>query len=115
MPFVHVQTNQTVSHEDTAIFLEALTDLIADQLGKSKDYVQVMLEPGCPMAFGGTMDLTARIELRSLGLPEEGLATLTEQLCALVESKLYIRPSRTFINYFDHPRTHWGWNGKNFG
>ena len=76
MPLMCLHTNQSVSEEARAALLEALTEVVVSALNKPKDYVQILVVPEATMAFAGTGEPTAFVELRSLGLPPEKLGII---------------------------------------
>ena len=114
MPLLKIQVNTVVLADKAEALLSQGTDLIVNEMNKPRDYVQVVLEPGTAIAFAGTREPSAFVELRSLGLPEETARLLSEKICGLLEAELSIPPTRVFINFFDFPRPLWGWNGKTF-
>ena len=115
MPLLRIQTNQSVAPDAVGPLLETLTTLVAQELSKPREYVQVVFEPDRPMAFAGTLDPTAFVELRALGLPADKTQALSAALCEAVHQQLGVAPDRVFLNFADVPRTHWGWNRSTFG
>ena len=115
MPLLKIQTNVEVPRETAGKLLTQGTELLATHLKKPVDYVQVAVEPGLPIAFAGTEESTAFVEVRSLGFPEVAAVELTAALCSLLEAELGVPPGRVFLNFVDIPRPMWGWNGKTFG
>ncbi|MCD6339500.1 MAG: hypothetical protein J7M29_09010 [Verrucomicrobia bacterium] len=106
--------NRKLEPEDLEGLLAELTDQVAGLLGKPKQFVQIVAETGLPMFFAGTGEPTAFVELRTLGLPPDRISPLTEALCRFLHERVGTPPDRIFINYFDMPRTHWGWNNRTF-
>ena len=115
MPLLRIQTNVAVSADKADALLSQGTDLIVNVMNKPREYVQVVLGPEVAIAFAGSREASAFVELRSLGLPEDTAKLLSEKICDLLEVELAIPPVRVFINFFDFPRPMWGWNGKTFG
>lgn len=115
MPLLRIQTNQAVAPEDQGPLLDVFTATVAEELGKPVQFVQVVLQTGLPMAFGGSTAPAALVELASLGLPAEAPKRLTARFCRLLNERLQVAPERIFLVFDDHPRTHWGWNGSTFG
>ena len=115
MPLLRIQTNVSVPNERRATILSELTDTIARELGKPKEYVQVVLQPGLAMSFAGSVEPTAFVEVRSLGLPGDKPQSLSEGLSREMEVRLGVPANRVFLNFADVPRTHWGWNAGTFG
>ena len=114
MPLLRIQTNVAVPEDKADALLSQGTDLIVNEMNKPREYVQVVVESEAVIAFAGTRDASAFVELRSLGLPEETAKILSEKICALLEAELAVSPARVFINFFDFPRPMWGWGGKTF-
>jgi hypothetical protein len=74
----------------------------------------VSIRSGLAMMFGGDDAPCAYLELKSLGLPEEQTATLSQALCELIGDKLQIPAERIFIEFSNPARHMWGWNGRTF-
>lgn len=115
MPLLRIQTNVCLSQDSSAALLRKATDWVAAELQKPVDYVQVVLEPGSCMAFAGTTEPTAFVELRALNLPKDRTKALSAGLCQLVEVAFQVPPDRVFINFCDLPGNLWAWNGGTFG
>ncbi|RME90762.1 MAG: hypothetical protein D6766_12800, partial [Verrucomicrobia bacterium] len=94
MPLLRVQTNREVPIEQQQILLAELTELVARELAKPRQYVQVVLEAGVPMAFAGTTEPTAVGELASLGLPDDAPARLSARLAEVLHQRLEVPPDR---------------------
>lgn len=114
MPLLKIQTNVDVPPSETAALLGAMTDLVARELNKPKEYVQAILEPRVAMQLAGSGQPTAFAELRALDLSEAMAKPFSAALARFLEEKLSIPPNRLFINFFDIPRPLWGWNGSTF-
>ena len=114
MPLLRIQTNVAVPVDKADALLSQGTDLIVNEMSKPREYVQVVLEPETAIAFAGSREASAFVELRSLGLPEDTAKLLSEKICGLLEAELAIPPARVFINFFDFTRPMWGWDGKTF-
>jgi len=115
MPLLKVQTNRRLEPDRLQELLTELTDEVAQLLGKPKQFVQIVAETGLPMMFAGTEEPTAFVELRTLGLMQDRIGPLTEALCRFFQEKVGVSADRVFINFFDMPRSHWGWNSRTFG
>ncbi len=115
MPYLNIQTNQSLNPEAQDKLLSEGSKLVASALGKSEDYMMVSLQDGAPMLFGGKPDPTALLELNSLGIPEGATKEICKQLCALVDSVAEIPPERVYVKFNDIQRSMWGWKGDMFG
>ncbi len=114
VPYLRIQTNMELEDEQRTDLAGNASKLVAELLEKPEAYVQVQVQDGEELIFGGSSAPNAFIELRSLGLPDD-LNTLSKQISATIEQQLEIAPDRIFINFFDLPRSQWAWNGKTFG
>ncbi len=113
MPYLKIQTNQTVTSEQAQALINKASKLVASELGKPEHYVMVALSPPVPMVFAGSDAPTAYLELKSIGLPESRTADLSKTLCQLMED-LDISQDRVYIEFADAPRAMWGWDAKTF-
>jgi phenylpyruvate tautomerase len=114
MPFLKIQTNQSVSGERACMLADQASRLVADQLGKPERYVMVLIEQGSVMRFAGSDAPLAYLELKSIGLPETATAQISRSLCDFIGDALNIDADRIYIEFSDAPRKMWGWNGGTF-
>lgn len=114
MPLLSINTNQQIDKNGTHDFAAKASSLAADLLGKPERYVMVVLNTDLPMAFAGTTDACAYVEMKSLGLPEEQTTNLSKGLCNLISNELGIAPDRIYIEFSGPPRHMWGWNSATF-
>jgi len=114
MPFLSLQTNATLADTARSELARELAELVSRELGKPMDYVQVHLQLGAFLTFAGTEEMTAFVDLRSLGLPPDKPPALSAALCGLLQKQLGVSPQRVFLNFQDMPRSHWGWSGRTF-
>ena len=114
MPYLTIQSNREPDAAAARDLMARASKLVAEQLGKSENYVMVALDPPRPMLFAGDDAPAAYLELKSIGLPESKTQDLSAALCALVEEVLGIAGERIYIEFADAPRNMWGWNGRTF-
>ena len=114
MPYLKIQTSESVDNNLCQAVLKKASKLVAQQLSKPEDYVMVSLEPSGAMVFAGSAEPTAFLELRALGLPAKKTGELSRLLCELIESELGVPKERVFINFADVSPSMWGWNGETF-
>jgi phenylpyruvate tautomerase PptA (4-oxalocrotonate tautomerase family) len=114
MPTLTVKTNVQIVPERRKVILEAVSAAVAEQLGKPETYVMVILETNTDMIFAADAAPLAYLELKSLGLPEDGTAALSEALCALMQRHFEVPPDRVYIEFASPPRHMFGWNGGTF-
>ncbi|WP_303909552.1 phenylpyruvate tautomerase MIF-related protein [Thiohalomonas denitrificans] len=114
MPYLMVQTNKALPATQKGEFLAIASQTVAEALGKPERLVMVALEDETPMVFGGDHAPCVYMELKSIGLPQERTAELSESLCSLIEKTLGIARERIFIEFADAERHMWGYNGETF-
>lgn len=114
MPLLAINTNQQIDKDRQHGLTAKASALASTLLGKPERYVMVVLNADLPMAFAGTTDACAYVELKSLGLPEDQTANLSKGICDLISSELGIAPDRIYIEFAGPPRHLWGWNSATF-
>ena len=82
MPFFKIETNHQMSASDTEALLAKSSKLISELLGKPEPYVMVSIETGRQMMFGGNVESTAFVQLKSIGLPIDQCAVSITHQCA---------------------------------
>ena len=114
MPYLRIQTNQSVDDSTKSAVLSKASELVANKLGKPESYVMTSYAPTQPMTFAGNSDACAYLELKSIGLPENKTTALSAALCKLINEELDIPGKRIYIEFTDAPKTMWGWNNATF-
>lgn len=112
MPVFKIETNVGLDALRTVETVKRASELAADMLGKSEDYVLATLEEGKSLLFGGHDDPAAYVTLDSVGLPEDRTPELSMRICEFLEAELGIPPARVYIAFGDIQRSLLGWNGK---
>jgi phenylpyruvate tautomerase PptA (4-oxalocrotonate tautomerase family) len=114
MPLLKVLTNVEVPPDRREGLLAAASRAVAGMLGKPERYVMVTLETGVPMIFAGSHAPCAFLELKSIGLPEDRTAALSQALCDALGPLLQVAPERTYIEFTNAEPHLWGWNAETF-
>ena len=112
MPYVEVQTNESV--EDEEKFLQKLSAEMSVRLGKPESYIMTALQPEVKMTFAGSTETTAFISLKSIGLDQSITGELSEFICGFVEEELGIEQDRIYIDFANSSGAMWGWDGGTF-
>jgi phenylpyruvate tautomerase PptA (4-oxalocrotonate tautomerase family) len=115
MPYAAIHTNQTLPKEKQRLLLGVVSDLVASQLGKPKQYVMASIVEGLPMVFAGDDSPAAFLELSSIGVPDEKREPLCAQLTEQISAQTAIPPERIYIVLTDVSRRLWAQGGKTFG
>ena len=114
MPYLYIQTNQTVEQSEKQALLKKASGMAAELLGKPESYVMVSMDDGVDLLFAGTEEPAAFVELRSIGLPREQCSGYAEKISGFLEKELKLSRSRIFIGFTDLDRGLFALNGKTF-
>jgi phenylpyruvate tautomerase PptA (4-oxalocrotonate tautomerase family) len=114
MPYVLIQTNLDIPSAKQQEVMQRFSQTLSAELGKPEVYVMVALQPKTPMLFAGKADPAAYLELKSISLPNNLIASLSETLCNLMEELLEVPPSRVYIEFSSVQSKMWGWDGATF-
>lgn len=114
MPLLNLQTNQPIDASVKASLLKSASETVASALGKPEQYVMVNAQVNSDMLFAGSDAPLAYLELKSIGLPEDRTADLSQALCSLIHDQLGIDTNRIYIEFANAERHMWGWDGRTF-
>ena len=112
MPVLRIETNQTLSEEQTAALMEKSTDMLCSALDKPKTYMMVYVDSGCSMMFNGTAEPFAFVQLRQFAFEKEQAAGVIKAISDFVVSELQVSPDRQYIQLTEMESTLFGWDGK---
>lgn len=89
---------------------------LSSELGKSIDYVMVVVNLGSSMSFAQDSESpSAYLEVKNIGeLGTEVTQKLSGKLCEMVNRKLCVPQNRIYIEFQEAQRHKWGWDGKTF-
>lgn len=114
MPYLLIQTNRKMSEEQANSLMSKTSSTVSEILGKPENYVMVTIQHSQHMLFAGNHDHLAYLELKSIGLPENSTAELSQALCSLIHSDLGIDTGRIYIEFANAERHMWGWDKRTF-
>lgn len=114
MPLLSLESNQELTERQTAALLKDASQQIAQQLGKPERYVMVRYQYNPTLLFAGDSRPLAYLQLKSIALPQDATASLSQHLCQLLERHAQIPADRVYIEFTDVQRALWGWNGGTF-
>ena len=113
MPYIQVQTNQTISAEKAERIKSQLGSAITAIPGKSEGWLMVGLEGDYQLYFQGTDAPAAMVTVRIYGsASENALNTLTAHITGILTDTLAIPSDRIYVSFWE--TSQWGWNGSNF-
>ena len=112
MPYLKIQSNTEIS--DKKIIIDEMTELIKEILGKPDRFIMIAVENKIEMSFAGSDEPTAFVELKSIDLPGNKTAVLSDRICWLLNHQLGIPADRVYIEFSDAPRNMFGWDGATF-
>jgi len=111
MPCLTIATNARIGNAES--FNRAATELVSEITGKAAAYCMVVTHAEAAMAFGGSGEPAAFMELRAIGLDEGSTDAFSARLCAFAREELGVAPKRVFIVFHNVPRQLWGYDGGN--
>ena len=117
MPLISVKTSVRPEPQQVDSLLRELSSRVADHLGKPESYVMTAFEGEVPMTFAGSAEPgVCYLELKSVGQISPATSrAISEDLCALIETRLGVPAARTYIEFAPAQGHLWGWNGRTFG
>ena len=115
MPYLSILTNARVADARHSELLGAVSRVVASQLSKPENYVMVSIAPGHRLAFAGSEEPAAFLELRSIGLPDAKRGSLCTELTDLIAEFCGIARDRIFLVMVDVDAKLWDHDGKTFG
>ncbi len=115
MPFLKLNTNITLTAEQTPRLSQELSQLLSKETGKPERYVMIELVGGCSMLFAGNAEPLAYMECKSIGLSAKQAGSLSSAITQCVHERLMIAPDRVYIEFSHCAPEFWGWNGTTFG
>ena len=116
MPLLKIQVSHpSVSENSSSTLRVEGAGIISQEIGKSLDFVMVLVEAGVSASFGGKTTPVAYLEVKNVGeLMPEVTSKLAQRRSALMEDELSIPKDRIYIEFQESERRFWGWNGKTF-
>ena len=115
MPYLSILTNAGVADVSQSELLAAASGVVASELSKPEKYVMVSIATDQRLAFAGSEEPAAFLELRSIGLPDAKRGSLCTELTDLVAEFCGIARDRIFLVMVDVNAKLWGHDGKTFG
>ena len=114
MPYLSIFTNTRVADARQSELLAAASRTVASQLGKPENYVMVSIAPAQRLAFAGSEEPAAFLELRSIRFPYAKRGSLCTELTELIAEFCGIARDRIFLVMADVDPKFWGHEGKTF-
>lgn len=113
MPYISTKTNVSVSAEQRKALEKKLGKAIETIPGKNENWLMLSLEPDTAMAFRGTEEPAAMVEVKIFGKSSaEAYEAMTAKVTEILFSELHIPADRIYVKYEECEI--WGWNGSNF-
>ena len=117
MPLLNIRTSVPVlMPEQTKSLQLECSQIISEDIGKSLDFVMILIDTNQSIYFASNDDLPAAyLELKNIGTMSPELTNLlANKLCNKVKEVIGVPENRVYIEFQESARHHWGWNGKNF-
>jgi len=112
---IHLTTPSVAEDVLNQIHVQS-ADLLAEQIGKSVEYVMVLVRTGESISFAKDNDTPcAYMEVKNVGeLSSDLTERLTNKLSNLLSEILGVTIDRIYVEYQESARHLWGWDGKTF-
>ncbi len=117
MPLLQFKSNiPNISEKSLDEIHHLYGQILADELGKSIQYVMVSLDFEKSLSFSGdAVQPCAYIEVKNVGtLSPDTTTKISKRLTDLCLDYFKIEPSRVYIEFQESERHLWGWNGSTF-
>ena len=117
MPLLRINlTTPSVSQDVLDQVHVQSADILAEQIGKSVEYVMILVRTGESISFAkDSVSACAYMEVKNVGeLSPELTERLTSKLSNLLNEILEVPVDRIYVEYQEAARHLWGWNGKTF-
>ena len=115
MPYLSILTNARLADARQSELLAAASRIVASQLGKPENYVMASIAPAQQLAFAGSEEPAAFVELRSIRFLDAKRGSLCAELTDLIAEFCGIAKDRIFLVMLDVDAKLWGHDGKTFG
>lgn len=112
MPYLKLETNTTMGHDQRIALAKDLSKLVSEVLNKPEKFIMISIQPGYDMVFNQSDAPLVFIELKSIGLPPR--RDVSAKVCQFIEDTLNIPKDRVYIEFADSPADMFGWNGGTF-
>ena len=113
MPYINLNTTVEITDDKKKLLTESFGSAIELIPGKSEEWLMLNFVGGAAMAFKGSFEDCAMIEVEIFGKASgESYDALTEALCNTVSEALGVNKNRIYVKYEEIDN--WGWNGMNF-
>ncbi|KAB2626353.1 macrophage migration inhibitory factor-like protein [Pyrus ussuriensis x Pyrus communis] len=115
MPTFNLFTDVPVDGVVASDILKDATKAVSKIIGKPESYVMILLNRTLPIASACTEEPAVYAELISIGSIGPGVnEKLSSTIAEVLETKLSIDSSRSYIKFYDVERSFFGFNGSTF-
>ena len=117
MPTFILYANTDKPNKEQSDFIhQQASEILAHEIGKSKDFVMTFLQFGADLKFGSSDEPCAYAEVKNAGeLSSECTSSISSALAELIEKALHAPQSRFYLEFQEAERRLWAWSGKTFG
>lgn len=117
MPLIKVHTSAPApDRPQLDTLLKALSQDLAQALGKPESYVMTAFVGDLAMTFAGSSDQpVCFVEIKSIGkMSAAQTKAMSQTFCQTLEQQLGVPGDRIYIEFADAERHLWGWDGGTF-
>jgi phenylpyruvate tautomerase len=114
MPYLKLNTNATLTSDQSSQLLGRLSKVMAQETDKPERYVLVEIHENKTMSFAGSTAPLAYLECKSIGLNPVQAKSISAVVSNILKDSLQINGDRIYIEFSNCPSEFWGWNGSTF-
>ncbi len=111
MPSVKLETSSLLTRDQEKLLALRLSALCAEKFQKPESVVQVRIQSGMTVSFGGAVgEDSALVEFALVGrIPEGAKAALPAEVAEIL-APFGVDAGRVFLRYLETDASAWGWN-----
>jgi phenylpyruvate tautomerase len=114
MPYFKIETNKSMEKSYAEDFAREASFFACRLLGKPEKYMMISVNHSASMMFGGSVEPTAYVQLKSISLSPEKCAAYSKSICEFMQSSLGISPDRIYVDFKNIDGSMFGWNKGTF-
>jgi phenylpyruvate tautomerase len=114
MPYIKLNTNATMTSDQSSQLLGRLSQVMAKETGKPERYVMVEINENKAMLFAGSKEPLAYLECKNIGLSAVQAKSISAVISNILKDSLQVNGDRIYIEFSNCSGEFWGWNGSTF-
>ena len=112
MPVFRIETNQTLTKNETSALMEKSTEMLCQLFAKPKTFMMIYIDSGCSIMFDGNKDPFAFVQLRQFSFSDDQAPKIIGEISTFIQNEIGVKPNRQYIQLAEMNPKHFGWAGK---